>query len=344
MGVLALGYHNTADTGSRKNTEGLRFSSGIAAARRWLPALRREAELIVVLSHQGSAVDRVLAHEVPGIDVIVGAHSHDRIAPPERVAGTWLVQALSDGAALGALTLQLAPDGRVAAVSGGVQTLWTDTVAEDPSTARLVEQLRAPHRAKLEAPVAEAVDRIGRNYRSESPFDVLVGDVLRAHAAADVALLPGVGYGVSLEPGVVTREALHALLPHPTPLATLTLTGRQVIEVLEQSATNQRPADPLDRVGGLVQTSGLRWTVDLQRPVGTRVSGVSLAGARLTADSRVRVATHEGMLGGLHRYRCLAEGTDVRVHDVHVIDVVETALRQRGRIHAPALGHITLRQ
>ena len=54
---------------------------------------------------------------------------------------------------------------------------------------------------------------------------------------------------------------------------------RQILEVLEQSATNQRPADPIDRVGGLIQTSGLRWTIDLRRPAGQRISGV-LVGAR----------------------------------------------------------------
>ena len=107
VAVLALGYHNTDQTGSRDNVRGLSFGSGIDAARQWVPRLRSRADVVVVLSHQGSKVDRELARAVPGIDLIVGAHSHDAISPPERVGGTWMVQALSDAAALGEVTLTL---------------------------------------------------------------------------------------------------------------------------------------------------------------------------------------------------------------------------------------------
>ena len=155
--------------------------------------------MTVVLSHQGSAVDRVLARSVPGIDVIVGGHSHDRIAPPERIGQTWLVQAMSDVAALGELTLTLGADGRIERVDGQVHTLWHDRWPPDPTIAARVASLREPHRAQLEQTLAQASARIDRQYRSPSPFDILVGDLLRAHTGAEVALLPGVGYGVSLE-------------------------------------------------------------------------------------------------------------------------------------------------
>ena len=183
--------------------------------------------------------------------------------------------------------------------------------------------------------MATAAERIGRQYRSESPFDALGGEILREHTGAEIAFLPGVGYGVSLEPGPVTREALATLLPHPTKAATVTLTGRQVLEVLEQSATNQKPADPMDGVGGLVQTSGLRWTIDLTRPAGQRIRDVSVGGAPLEPARDYRVVTHEGMLKGLHRYRSFSAGREPRVLDQSVADIVEAALRRRGTLSAP---------
>ena len=342
VAVLALGYHNTDQTGSRDNVRGLSFGSGIDAARQWVPRLRSRADVVVVLSHQGSKVDRELARAVPDIDVIVGAHSHDAIFPPERVGSVWMVQALSDGAALGELTLTLGTDRRVAHVTGRMHTLWADEYPADAAVAQLIERLRAPHRAALEAPLATAADRIGRRYRSESPFDVLVGEILREHAGAEIAFLPGVGYGVSLEPGVVTREALAALLPHPTKVATVVLTGRQVQEVLEQSATNQKPADPMDGVGGLVQTAGLTWTIDLTRPAGQRIRDVRVGEAGLEPAREYRVVTHESMLKGLHRYRSFAAGREQKVSEQTVTEVVEAALKRRGTVRAPPLGKVTL--
>ena len=107
VGFLALGYHNTDQTGNRDNTRGLSFVNGIERARTYVPALRARADVIVVVSHQGTVVDSILAAQVPGIDVIIGGHSHDRITPPRRVGGAWMVQALSDASALGELNVSV---------------------------------------------------------------------------------------------------------------------------------------------------------------------------------------------------------------------------------------------
>lgn len=342
VGVLGLGYHNTDETGSRENVRGLRFTDGLEAARRHVPGLRRRADIVVIVSHQGSAVDRELAKKVPGIDLIIGAHSHDQISPPEKVGSTWMAQAMSDNAALGELTLTLDSKRRLKDVRGQVHTLWNDIFRPDPKVEQLVERLRKPHRLQLEQVLATATDRIGRRYRSESPFDVLVGDILRKHTGADVAFLPGVGYGVSLEPGPITREALYTLLPHPSKVVTMELSGDQILSVLEQTATNQNPATPSDRVGGLLQTSGLRWTVDLTHPSGRRIRNVSVGGQPLESARFYKIVTHSGMKEGLHRYRTLSMGRNSVTTEEQVTEVVERALRAEERVRSPRLGSVTL--
>lgn len=342
VGIMGMGYHNTAQTGSKENVEGVRFISGIDAARRHLPALKAKSDIVVVVSHQGTGVDRVLAQKVPGIDIIISAHSHDLISPPEKVGNTWLVQALSDDAMLGKLSLTIGPDNKIAAVNGKVIALWNDTVQPDPEIADLVAKLDAPFRQRMTEVLATAEKRIPRQYESESPFDSLAGEILRERTGAQIAFLPGVGYGVSIEAGPVARDRLYTLLPHPTKMTTLTMTGRQILAVLEQSATNQEPEDPLDKVGGLVQTSGLRWTVDLGKPSGHRISGVRVGDRRLEKDARYRVVTNESMSQGLHRYSAFKEGSDVVVSESSVTDIVEAGLIKRGRIAPPPVGAITL--
>lgn len=344
IAVLGLGYHNTGDTGNKKNFDGLRFVSGIDVARERVPDLRKRADAVVVVSHQGSSVDRELARRVAGIDVIIGAHSHDLIVPPEKIGSTWIVQAMSDDAALGDLVMRFDKKRRLKDVTGRAHMLWSDDVAADPEIEALIGQMRAPHRAQLEEVIATATDRIGRQYRSESPFDALAGNMLRAHTGADIALLPGVGYGVSINPGSVTREMLYTLLPHPSKLVTMELTGAQLLETLEQSARNQKPKNPLDRVGGLIQTAGMRWTVDLTRPAGKRIRDVSIDGVPLKRDQSYTVVTHNGMSGGLHRYDTLKTGRISVEREETVTDVVEQAFRKAGTIKAPGTGAVTLIQ
>lgn len=340
VGLLALTYHNTDQTGNKENTRGLAFTSGVEAARRYVPALRRRADVVVVVSHQGTVVDSLLGERVPGIDIIVGGHSHDRIAPPRRVGagGTWMVQALSDASALGELNVTVGPGGVV--VEGRVHELYADRYAEDARFTALLDSLRAPHRDSLEAVIATAADRIGRRYKSESPVDRMAAELLFRRARADAAFLPGLGFGVTIQPGPITREMLVGLFPHPTAVVGETLTGAQILSVLEQSATNLRPLDDMDRVGGLVQTAGIRWTLDFTRPVGSRVRDVMVAGAALDPGRVYRVVTNGGMLQGTHRYSAFAAGRDI-VREPF-LPVLEDALRSARVVHAPAGRDVTI--
>ncbi len=343
VGLLALTYHNTDQTGNADNTRDLEFTSGIEAARRYVPLLRRRADMVVIVSHQGTVVDSILAERVPGIDIIVGGHSHDEIAPPRRVSGTWMVQALSDASAFGELTVTI-NQGRVEKVRGIVHALYADRYAPDSAFAARLDSLRAPHRAVLEEVIATAATDIGRTYKSESAADKLAGEILREFAGAEVSLLPGLGFGTTVRPGPVTREMILALFPHPTKVVRVTLTGAQILTTLEQSATNLRPADDMDRVGGLLQTSGLRWTVDLRRPAGARVSAVTIAGVALEPARAYRVVTNGGILQATHRYTVVAAGRNVERMPQNVSDVLVDAFRRRGVVRAPALGDITLIQ
>lgn len=340
VAVLALAYHNTPQTGSKSNVEGLTFTNGVETAREWVPKLRHRADLVVVLSHQGTAVDRILAREVSGIDLIVGAHSHDRIAPPEQIGDVWMVQALSDAAVLGELRLVLDADNRLQKVEGTVRDLWTREITPDPEIAELAARLDAPYRAQLDEVLATSYDRIGRQYKSESPFDALVGELMREHTGAEIAFMPGVGYGVSIQPGPISRQDLYTLVPHPTPLVTLDIRGDRLRGVLEQSATNLNPEDDLELVGGLVQTSGIEWTVDLNAPVGQRVSDIRINGELLDPQRWYSAAANAGLVNGLHRYDF--GGRNLKRHDVSVTDVVEQGLKQRGTIVAPQAGKIRL--
>lgn len=341
VGVLALGYHNTPLTTSAENIKGLRFTDGIEVARKIVPELRRHADVVVVVSHQGTAVDRHMLGEIEGIDLVIGAHSHDLITPPERVGGGWLVQALSDGAVLGEVTLTV-EDGAIVSVEGMAHMLWADRFDEDAEVAALLADFRAPHAEALDERIAEAAEQIGRNYKEESPFDKLAGRILREETGADVAMLPGVGYGVALTPGPITAEALRRLLPHPAKAATLTLTGKQIQDVLEQNATNLAPGDPRAIVGGLIQTDGIAWTIDMRRPVGTRVTEISIGGRALEPGRSYTVVANAGMLRGLHNYDTVGKGEGVTLLDQSLPELVAAGFRRAGQVQAPAVGDVTL--
>ncbi|MHB0912974.1 MAG: bifunctional metallophosphatase/5'-nucleotidase [Armatimonadota bacterium] len=83
------------------------FSDPLEAAAELVPNL--SADLVIAVTHIGLAADRELAASVPGIDLVVGGHTHAVLREPERVGETAIVQAGWWGHYLGRVEITLKP-------------------------------------------------------------------------------------------------------------------------------------------------------------------------------------------------------------------------------------------
>ncbi|UAB84400.1 5'-nucleotidase C-terminal domain-containing protein [Zunongwangia sp. SCSIO 43204] len=306
LGIIALGYHNSLLTGNKANMQGLNFVPGDKVLKKHLPLLSAKTDIIIILSHQGTAVDRITAKKFDDIDLIIGGHSHDIISGPEKINGTYLVQALSDAAVIGEVKLHL-HNHKLQYAHAKSHLLWTDKHQADSKMQSLITSLRKPHLEELEEKITVAKETIGRQYKSESPCEKLIGNLLREHFNAEIAFLPGVGYGISLN-GTVTSEDIYRLLPHPSKIVRLNLTGKQIKSILEQTDTNQKPGEKQEVVGGLLQSSGISYMLDYSQPSGNRIGEVKVNGKGLELHKKYKIVTHSGMLNGLHRYDVFQRG------------------------------------
>lgn len=91
--------------------------------------------------------------------------------------------------------------------------------------------------------------------------------------------------------GEITREDLYRLIPHPPKVATIVLTGEQIKATLEQTATNQKPGDKYEVVGGLLQSSGVSYTLDYSKPTGNRISKVQVNGQDFDLQKDNKIVT-----------------------------------------------------
>ncbi|MGA8848788.1 MAG: bifunctional UDP-sugar hydrolase/5'-nucleotidase [Dehalococcoidia bacterium] len=89
----------------------VQFLDQYETARQAVAELKEQgANVIVDISHSGVGEDRELARAVPGIDVIVGGHSHTTLFKPVLQGDTVIVQAGCRGEYLGQLELAYNPD------------------------------------------------------------------------------------------------------------------------------------------------------------------------------------------------------------------------------------------
>lgn len=114
-GFTPVQYH---DHSIWRRLSGFRFLDPIETARTLVPALRKQADVVIVLSHLGYAMDRELAGEVPGMTLIIGGHSHTTLEEPVAVGETHIVQTGCFGRHLGCVELKVAKRQGVVSVAG----------------------------------------------------------------------------------------------------------------------------------------------------------------------------------------------------------------------------------
>jgi 5'-nucleotidase / UDP-sugar diphosphatase len=108
VAIIGLVAPETAKITNARRLFDVKFLSPRETIENFLPQLKINSDVIIVLSHLGFPEDLKLAAQIEGIDVIVGGHSHTRMENPRIVGSTIIVQAWEHGKTLGVLDLQVA--------------------------------------------------------------------------------------------------------------------------------------------------------------------------------------------------------------------------------------------
>jgi len=114
----------------------------IQFGRPYVEKVVKEAEIVILLSHMGQALDEALAAQVSGIDVIIGSKDRTVLVPVRYGgAGPVIAQAGSQGQFVGFVELKIDRAGVVIAFSGKAELL-TEKYADDPEVVKLLSKYR----------------------------------------------------------------------------------------------------------------------------------------------------------------------------------------------------------
>ncbi|MDH3474055.1 MAG: thiosulfohydrolase SoxB [Rhodospirillales bacterium] len=255
-------------------------------AERVARARAEGAELVVLLSHNGFDVDRKLAARVEGIDVVLTGHTHDALPRVVEVGKTLLVASGSHGKFLSRLDLDV-KDGKLAGYRYRLIPVFSDVIEPDAEMAALVKKIRAPHEAELGRVLGRTESLLYRRGNFNGTFDDLICRALLKQRDAQIALSPGFRWGATLIPGQeITVEDVYNQTAITYPNAYRTeFTGAFLKEVLEDVADNIFNLDPYYQQGGdMVRVGGLAYTIDIAKPVGQRISDMTLTAGGTPVD------------------------------------------------------------
>ena len=227
---------------------------------------------IIVLSHSGFNVDKKVAAETHGVDVIVGGHSNTFLSNtsdraegpyPTMVGDTAIVSAYAYGKFLGELNVVFDDAGKITSATG--EPLVMDgAVAEDGDTkARIAEAAKPLEeiRQKIVAQSAGLIDGDKNVCRvQECSMGNLVAEAQLARVKGQgvtISIANSGGLRTSIDEGDVTMGEVLTVLPFQNTLSTFQVTGQTVIDALENGVSQVE-----DVKGRFPQVAGLKFTWD----------------------------------------------------------------------------------
>ncbi len=290
----------------------LRFSDPATALARESAALRAQgAKLVIVLSHLGIDIDRRIAGTIPGMDVLVGGHSHTLLSDTEKDAAgpahqvitgtagaTVVVQAACFGRYFGRLDLDVGGDGTVLAYGGDVRHVSL-SLPDEPRVGAIVksyaDQLDAV-RKRVVGHATEALS-VATCRTAECALGSFVADaVLATTHGADVALLNGGGLRTGLPVGDITVGDVLTMLPYGNTVATLEIKGADLRAAV---------ANGLSRAGAgaFPQVAGMRIGWNPLAAANERLNSLEIRGESgdfhpLDLNKTYRVVTNNFMRNG----------------------------------------------
>jgi 5'-nucleotidase len=285
------------------------------------------ADVVIAMIHQGwlenadgvaKGLFNSLASQIKGAAAIYGGHSHQTFASVipggPRVAPTVLGQVRNAGVEYTRTQICI-KSGKVVgqsiqhvlrAASATINTSVASTVSTaDVATAAMVKKYKDQLSAKLDVKIGQvsgvfprggspAVERSG-----ETPMGNYMADLLRAKYKTDFAIQNGGGIRDTFPaktyipantalvrtgtgPLDVTLGDAFTVFPFGNQVATTVVTGANLWKALENSVGGNYPGD-----GRFAQVSGLKYSFDASKPIGSRIVSVTkLDGTEIAKDSK----------------------------------------------------------
>jgi len=240
-------------------------------------ARAKGAEVVVLLSHNGFDVDRKLATEVSGIDVILTGHTHDAIPQAINVDKTLILASGSHGKYLGRIDLEV-KNGKVVDYSSNLIPIFSDVIQPDPAMAAKIDEVRKPYESELNRVIGKTDSMLYRRGNFNGTWDDLICDAMIEERDAELSFSPGFRWGTTLLPGDnITIDDLYTQTAMSYPeVYRLEFTGARIKEILEDVCDNLFNADPFFQQGGdMVRVGGMGYTCKPTESMGSRINDMT---------------------------------------------------------------------
>lgn len=330
---IALIGFTTTDTEKMsfpENIKNIDFTDEKEALNKYIPIVREQekADLVIVMGHAGLPYDpeatyasrydktgktlnesryaswgwdsQELAHEVKGIDLIIGGHMHKGFAQPwvDPITHTMAIQGYAYGSNIGWLTLNIDPITKTisgyetpALREGMLITLFEDEFIADEAISKKIAVQQAIAEQGMDEVVGYAGEYLSRiNTDAQSLMGNTIVDAMRAEIpGADFAFMNLGGVRADIKSGPVTYRSVFDVMPFDNQIVSFTCTGEFLRKIIETRIEGSRH--------GMV-VSGCKLIYSKKRKNFDRITSFSIGGQPWDPQKIYKCVTTDFLMQG----------------------------------------------
>lgn len=322
LGIVGLTTTDTELMSFPDHIKGLEFRSEKEALLEWVPKVREQGvDLVIVVGHLGlpynpepayqrryesdrEQKERVwgydaqeLAHEVPGIDVLVGGHMHKGFREPwfDPMTHTMVVQGYAYGSNIGHIILEVDPETRTLAgyrypaKDGILVTLFEDEFHPDEEVGPFIEAETAEAEKGMDEVIGTAAVHLVRSGGAQSRIGNLICEAMLERSGANFSFLNLGGVRGEIAKGPITYRDVFNVMPFDNQLVLARVSGAFLKRIIEKRVEN-------DRHGLIV--AGVKVVFSKERPNFDRVTSLTIGGEPWDPEKEYTIATTDFLLQG----------------------------------------------
>ncbi|WP_413378630.1 bifunctional metallophosphatase/5'-nucleotidase [Alkalihalobacillus sp. 1P02AB] len=254
--------------------------------------LKKETDIVILMSHLGLFTDEEIAAQMDGIDFIFGSHTHHVLAKGKWVAGTLITQAGKHGHYFGQLEVEY--DLEKGKIFRAEEKMVAAIDCEPSQETRvLIEQLEAEAFQKLNQRVATIPHDLLVSWQDNTEVIQMLCDALAKWCKEEMAMLNAGVLLESIRQGEITKGDIHRICPHPINPCVVELTGSQLKATIERAFTNEIRYLELKGFGfrGKILGRMIFTGISISLSESEQVSGIEVLGEPLQLEETYRLAT-----------------------------------------------------
>ncbi len=366
IGIIGLTTPNIPNWETPANYDSLVFRDSVEEARKWVRVLRDQehVQAVIINTHEGFEVDLdsgkpngsryenhswAIAHDVPGVDVLLTGHAHQNITP-RLVNGVLVSEPGRWGEYLTRIDLLFRKEnGHWQLVGKTGENIRMDSkVPEDSEVVDLIRPYDETVRQWVDSRIGEAGGEFTTTnvYTQDNALMDLLQQVLRTHTGADMSMISYLPHRfVSIPKGPITVRDIYKFYLYENTPVVLAMKGRDIRAALEHAAEfydsvewnseSQRMEIHQNknfRSYNFDTLSGADYAIDPTRPVGQRVVYLEKDGLPLDPDREYTVAVTNYQAAGGGSYSMFKKSRVVSTDSADIRNLMIEYIQEKGMV------------